>query len=217
MHDEDVVARLRAGDESAFVEVVAEYGGRLSRLARAFSRNDSVIEEAVQETWLAVIRGIHGFEGRAPLRSWILGILVNQARRLAVREHRHAQTARGGSVTQTSTGDEEDREPGMGASGMWVEPPAPWGLENPESAILSRETLEVIESALGALPEAQRQVLLLRDVEGLKADDVCNILAVSDTNQRVLLHRGRARLRRALDLYMKEGRIDRGPAAKRGA
>ncbi len=218
MHDPEIASRLKAGDEAAFREIVAEYGGRLSRLARSFSRNDAVIEEAVQETWLAVIRGIHGFEGRAPLRSWIFGILVNQARRLAVREHRHAQVALGRSVAggpSSSPEDGEDREPGMGSNGMWAEPPAPWGLENPESAMLSKETLRVIEAALADLPEAQRQVVLLRDVEGLGSEEVCNILDLSDTNQRVLLHRGRARVRRALDRYMKEGTLE-APAARAG-
>jgi RNA polymerase sigma-70 factor (ECF subfamily) len=218
MYDHEMVARLRAGDEAAFREIVAEYGGRLSRLARSFSRNDAVIEEAVQETWMAVVGGIDGFEGRAPLRAWIFGILVNQARRLAVREHRQAQVAAGGNISVPARGSAEEaeaREPGMGGNGMWVEPPAPWGMENPESAMLSAETLRVIESALAELPDAQRQVVMLRDVEGLAAEDTCNILGVSDTNQRVLLHRGRARVRQALDRYVKDGTID-VPSARAG-
>lgn len=209
MHDEDLAARLKAGDEAAFRGLVAEYGGRLARLARSYSRNDAVIEEAVQETWLAVIRGLHGFEGRAPLRAWIFGILVNQARRLAVREHRHA----GGAASPTPGAaspegeDSNDREPGMGRDGKWAEPPVPWGLENPESVALSQETLRVVQTTVGDLPENQRQVVLLRDIEGLSPEEVCNILAISGTNQRVLLHRGRARVRRALDQYMKEGTL----------
>ncbi len=210
MHDQELTSRLRAGDEAAFRELVAEYGGRLSRLARSFSRNDAVIEEAVQETWLAVIGGIHGFEGRAPLRTWIFGILVNQARRLAVREHRHAQVTHMGKTAagmSSPHADAEDREPGMGRNGMWAEPPAPWG-QNPESAILAKETLRVIEAALAELHESQRQVVLLRDVEGMESSEVCNVLGLTDTNQRVLLHRGRARVRRALDRYMKEGALE---------
>lgn len=215
MHDEQMASRLRAGDEAAFREIVAEYGGRLARLARSFSRNDAVIEEAVQETWMAVIRGIHGFEGRAPLRTWIFGILVNQARRLAVREHRQAQVAAGGNIAaQGRAGSEEGepREPGMGANGVWVDAPAPWGMEDPESAMLSAETLQVIESALAELPASQRQVVVLRDLEGLSSEEVCNILEVSDTNQRVLLHRGRARVRQALDRYVKDGTVSVPPA-----
>lgn len=205
MHDQELVERLRAGDETAFRNLVAEYGGRLARFARSFSRNDAVIEEAVQETWLAVIRGIHKFEGRAPLQTWLFGILANQARRLAVREHRQAQVAMGADPRNTENA--EEREPGMGRNGMWEELPTPWGLENPESAMLSGETLRVVEEAIAELPEAQRQVVLLRDVEGLEAESVCNILGCSDTNQRVLLHRGRARIRRALDLYVTEGAV----------
>jgi RNA polymerase sigma-70 factor (ECF subfamily) len=214
MRDSDVVSRLRAGDEAAFREMVAEYGGRLSRLARSFSRNDAVIEEAVQETWLAVFQGIHGFQGRSTLRTWLFGILVNQARRLAVREHRHARVALGGNGVpgQSPSNGDGDREPGMGRNGMWVEPPAPWGLENPESAMVSKETLGAIEAGLADLPETQRQVVLLRDVEGLGSEEVCNVLGVTDTNQRVLLHRGRARVRWALDRYMKEGTLDGRPA-----
>ena len=98
---------------------------------------------------------------------------------------------------------------------MWVEPPAPWGLENPESAMVTKETLRVIEAGLADLPEAQRQVVLLRDVEGLGSEEVCNVLGVSDTNQRVLLHRGRARVRRALDRYMKEGTLERASVSRR--
>jgi RNA polymerase sigma-70 factor (ECF subfamily) len=209
VEDRELVDRLKSGDEEAFRELVAEFGGRLARLARSFSRNDAVIEEAVQETWLAVIRGIHGFEGRSRLGTWIFGILVHQARRLAVREHRHAQVASGGDIPaaiSTHPITDDEREPGMGRNGMWMNPPAPWGLEDPESAILSRETLGVVEQAIIALPEAQRTVILLRDVEGVVAAEVCNILGISHTNQRVLLHRGRAAVRRALDRYMTQGR-----------
>lgn len=217
MQDHELVQRLRAGDEGAFRELVTEYGGRLARLARSFSRNDAVIEEAVQETWMAVIRGIHGFEGRSPLRTWMFGILANQARRLAVREHRHAQTALGtAGAPGPGSGDSaaEDREPGMGAHGMWAEAPVPWGLEDPAAVLLSRETLRVIETALEGLPESQRQVVLLRDVEGVGAEEACNILEISDTHQRVLLHRGRAQVRRALDRYVKDGTLEAPPARR---
>ncbi len=219
MHDADLTARLRAGDEEAFRELVAGYGGRLSRLARSFCRNETVIEEAVQETWMAVIRGIHAFEGRSSLGTWIFGILVNQARRLAVREHRQAQVALGrapGGDPPAPADEADEREPGMGANGMWAEPPVPWGLEDPESAMLGRETLEVVERSIADLPEAQRAVVLLRDIEGLDPESVCNILGVSDTHQRVLLHRGRARIRRALDLYLGEGRLEPRRSDDRG-
>ena len=204
-HDQELVARLRAGDESAFRDLVAQLQGPLARFARSFSRNDSVIEEAVQETWLAVIKGIRGFEGRSPLRTWIFGILVNHARKLAVKAQKQSRVEMGLSpqAAPEALSEDDDREPGMGPTGMWDHPPVPWGLENPESALLARETLAVIEAALEAMPEAQRRVVLLRDVEGLGAEEVCNILAVSGTNERVLLHRGRARVRQALDAYLR--------------
>lgn len=207
MHDRELAERLKAGDERAFRDLVSRYGGRLARLARSFSRNHAVIEESVQETWLAVIRGIHGFEGRAPLRTWIFGILVNQARRLAVREHRHAQLAAGGAAARNGSAPETDEEvePGMALNGTWADPPVPWGLEDPESALMTREALEVVEQAIAGLPESQRQVVLLRDVEDIGPEEICNILGVSDTNLRVLLHRGRARVRRILDRYLTEG------------
>ncbi len=214
MDDQELVALLKAGDEAAFRGLVAEYHGRLARLARSFSRNDSVIEEAVQETWLAVIRGIGGFEGRGPLRSWMFSILANQARKLAVREQRHWQTAHGleprNASAQGETG-EDDLEPGMGANGMWRNPPTPWGLQDPESYMLSMEAHGIIDRAFEGMPEAQRRVVLLRDVEGLNSEEVCNILGLSGTNERVLLHRGRARVRRALDSYMKEGALEPRP------
>lgn len=210
MHDLELTMRLRAGDERAFRELVLEYGGRLARLARSFTRNDAVIEEAVQETWMAVIRGIDGFEGRAPLRTWLFGILVNQARRLAVKEHRHSQWA--ATAGDSTSEDVDTREPGMGENGMWVSPPASWGLEDPASMLQSRETLAVVETTVAALPETQRQVVLLRDIEGLEAEAVCNILSLTDTHQRVLLHRGRVRIRQALDRYLNEGLPSAGPA-----
>lgn len=219
-HDQELVARLREGDEAAFRELVSQFQGRLTRLARSFCRNDSVIEEAVQETWLAVIKGIKGFEGRAPLQSWIFSILVNHARKLAVREQRHARAGEG--VTSPGTPGEAaedayEHEPGMGPRGHWENPPTPWGLENPESVLLRQETLRVIEQALDGMPEAQRRVVLLRDVEGLAAEEVCNILEVSGTNQRVLLHRGRARVRRALDAYLRVGSTSPTPVRRQKA
>ncbi len=164
-----------------------------------------------------MIKGISGFEGRAPLQTWIFSILVNHARKLAVREKRHSEAGQRQApemaVDEDSAGDDEI-EPGMGPNGRWENPPTPWGLENPESVLLRDETLSVIEEALETMPEAQRRVVLLRDVEGLGAEEVCNILGVSGTNERVLLHRGRARVRRALDGYMREGNTSPTPARR---
>ncbi|MCI0484590.1 MAG: sigma-70 family RNA polymerase sigma factor [candidate division NC10 bacterium] len=204
--NEDLISRLRAGDEAAFSLLVGEYQGRLVRLARSFSRNESVIEEAVQETWLAVIRGIGRFEGRGSLQSWLFSILVNQTRRLASKEKRHDETGNPGTpnpnLTAEPRGDPDEDEPGLNVRGRWEAPPVPWGLEDPESFLLREETLTVIQKALSTMPEGQRQVVLLCDVEGVSPEEACNILGVSGTNQRVLLHRARARIRRALDAYL---------------
>lgn len=202
--DPAFVARLKAGDERAFRRLVEEYHGRLARLARSFCRTDALIEEAVQETWLAVIKGISRFEGRSPLQSWMFSILVNIARKMAVREKRHADVGKELVTPITGPADfdgYDEPEPGMGESGRWEQPPAPWGFEDPESIVLRQETLAVVERAIELMPESQRRVLLLRDVEGLASEDVCNILGIAGTNERVLLHRGRARVRLALDVY----------------
>lgn len=202
--DPAFIARLKAGDERAFRQLVEEYHGRLARLARSFCRSDALIEEAVQETWLAVIKGISRFEGRSPLQPWMFSILVNIARKMAVREKRHVEVGKELDAPTTDSRDpvgDDEPEPGMGASGRWEQPPASWGFEDPESIVLRQETLAVVERAIEIMPESQRRVLLLRDVEGLASDEVCNILRITGTNERVLLHRGRARVRVALDAY----------------
>jgi RNA polymerase sigma-70 factor (ECF subfamily) len=219
--ERQLVSRLRSGDEAAFAALVDDLQGRLLRLARSFCRTEAVAEEAVQETWIAVIEGVDRFEGRGTLRSWIFGILVNQARKRALREARQGELARPPQRAVTSFEDAvvdspDDPEPGMGANGRWEVPPTPWGLEDPAAAMVSRETLGVIERALADMPESQRNVVILADVEGLAPDEVCNILGISGNNQRVLLHRGRARVRRALDHYMKEGLSTRGSGERTG-
>ncbi len=217
MDEPALLQRLRAGDERAFRELVEALGGPLARLARSFTRDDAVVAEAVQETWLGVIRGLHGFEGRSALRTWIFGILVHQARRLAVREHRH----RASSFAIVDDWDDERvaaREPGMSSSGHWLVPPTRWGLDDPESAMLGREVLDLVREAVEDLPNAQRAVVLLRDLEGLGSEEACNILGIEDTHQRVLLHRGRSRVRQALDRYLQDGVVgDEAPARRRNA
>ncbi len=208
--DEAFVARLRAGDERAFRDLVTALHGSLQRLARAYSRDDSVIEEAVQETWVGVFRGIAAFEGRSPLRSWIFSILVNQAKKLAVRAHTRAQR-------EPALDDLAEGDPLAGAffeDGHWREPPSPWDPQDPETAFLTAEAQEVIVAALESLPESQRRVVLLRDVEGMGSEEVCNILGITGTNERVLLHRGRVRVRQALDAYLR-GTPPAPPAPRR--
>lgn len=181
----ELVDRLRAGDEAAFAEVVRAHHASLCRLARAFVGSGAVAEEVVQDTWLAVVRGVHRFEGRSSLRTWLIRILVNRARTTATRERR-----------TESTGDPDaDRFDG---SGVWSSPPVPWS-EQVDDRLVAEQLAVVARELLDTLPETQRQVVLLRDVEGLSAADVAQILDVTDGNQRVLLHRGRARLRAGLE------------------
>ena len=216
--DAAFVARLRAGDDRAFRELVGALHGALTRFARAYSRDETVVEEAVQETWIGVFGGIGAFEGRAPLRTWIFGILVNQARKLAVRAQRQARNERGGpevSASGAGPGDEADPLEGcFEPDGHWKDFPVTWDRQDPEAVLLTAEAQAVIERAIEEMPESQRRVVLLRDVEGLSSDEVCNILGVTGTHERVLLHRGRVRVRSALDSYLR-GAVPAPPAPRR--
>ena len=210
----ELLARLRAGDETAFAALVADLHGRLVGLAGTFTSSPPLAEDIVQETWLAVIRGLGAFEGRSSLRTWVFSILVRRARTMAVREARRGIPVTG---SESRNGDGfVEWSPGLGRIGLWEETPIPWGFEDPAAIHQSREALEVVRIALAGLPVAQRQVVLLRDVEDVNARDVCNILDLSETNQRVLLHRGRARIRRALDQYVREGARPPSPARTGG-
>lgn len=203
------IANLRSGDDVAFAELVDELHGGLITFARTFTSSPALAEDIVQETWLAVIRGIHGFDGRSSLKTWVYAILVRRARTLSVRDARQ-----GGLRMGSAAQDGAEWEPGRGRAGLWEETPVPWALEDPATIHQSQEALEVLQNALDALPEVQRQAVLLRDVEGLSASDVCNILDLTETNQRVVLHRGRARLRRALDRYARDGAMPPSSASR---
>jgi RNA polymerase sigma-70 factor, ECF subfamily len=179
-----LVAGLRAGDEAAFVTLVRQYQPALLRLAEATVGSRAVAQEVTQDTWLAVMRGVDRFEGRSSLKTWLFRILLNRARTAATREQRAGRP--------DDIGDERfDR------SGAWAAPPEPWAdrvLDRLDAAHLA----DRVHSLLAQLPEAQRQVVVLRDVEGLPAVEVAEVLGLSDGNQRVLLHRGRAQLRHLL-------------------
>ena len=194
--DRELVARLLDGDESAFETLVANLHGPMLRFVRVFVKRSDVAEEVVQETWLAVLRGLPAFEGRSSLKTWIFHILSNRARTRATREGRVIPFAElAGRDDDSSDADLEDR---FTSDGRWSEPPAPWQANTPEAITLRREVMQQLEAALETLPDTQRTVVTLRDVEGWSAEDVCNVLDISETNQRVLLHRARTRLRRTL-------------------
>jgi RNA polymerase sigma-70 factor (ECF subfamily) len=196
--DTQLVARLRAGDEETFMELIRALNPSLLRVARMFVPTAAAAEDVVQETWLAVLNGIDRFEGRSSLKTWIFRILTNTAKTRGERERR--------SVPFSTLDTEEGGfEPAVERSrftgtGHWAVLPRAW----PEDRLLANETRSVIERAIERLPQSQRTVITLRDVDGWTADEVRNALELSETNQRVLLHRARAKVRRALEQYLTE-------------
>jgi RNA polymerase sigma-70 factor, ECF subfamily len=187
--DGELVARLRAGDEQAFVLLVARHHSAMLRLARTFVPSTAVAEEVVQDTWVGVVRGIDRFAGRSSFKTWLLTILVNRARSTGVREHRSIAIGDGAPAVDRTRFNPE---------GSWMSPPVHW-TEDSDERILAEELAGPIQSALNALPSRQREVVTLRDVEGLNSREVCEVLDISEGNQRVLLHRGRSHLREALE------------------
>jgi RNA polymerase sigma-70 factor (ECF subfamily) len=190
--DQELLERLRAGDEDAFRELVARHDGALRRFARTFVRTPSAADEVVQETWLGVIRGLDDFEGRSSLRTWIFRILINRART------RGARDARSVPFSALETDDAPAVEPAaFGHDGHWRS--APPRLEtDPETSLLSAELREHLLRAIDGLVPAQRAVITLRDLVGVSSEEVCELLELSEGNQRVLLHRARSRVRSAL-------------------
>jgi len=203
--EQSLVAALRNGEEFAFVVLVDRFQPALVRLATVYVRDRAVAEEVVQETWMAVLRGIVTFEGRASLKTWLFRILVNRARTRAVREGRSV------SLSSLEGGDADRFEPAVDPArfrgpddprwpGHWLLAPSADDL--PEQRLLADELVEQVRAAIATLPPAQREVVTLRDVEGFTGEDVCGLLELSEANQRVLLHRGRSRVRAALEAYL---------------
>lgn len=188
----ELLQRLRAGDEEAFLMLVSRHQSSMVRLARSFVASSAVAEEVVQDTWLGVLRGIDGFAGRSSFKTWLLRILVNRAKSTGAIESRTVAVGDAGPVVDRSRFD---------ASGAWMSPPQHW-VEDSDDRLLADSMTEQISSALQDLPGRQREVLLLRDVDGLSSEEVCEVLDISDGNQRVLLHRGRSRLRQVLELEL---------------
>jgi len=196
----ELLGALRRGDERAFTTLVELHGASMLRLARVYVRDRAVAEEVVQEAWLGVLRGIERFEGRSSLRTWLHRIVANLARTRAVREARSVPFSALVEGEGPSVPPERFRGPDDRWAGHWATPPQPWG--RPDQELLSAETHARLVAAIDALPAAQRRVIVLRDVEGWSAPEVCNVLELSETNQRVLLHRARTKLRQALDDYL---------------
>jgi RNA polymerase sigma-70 factor (ECF subfamily) len=187
--DGELLARLRSGDEQAFTGLVGRYHQPMLQLAASFVPNRAVAEEVVQDTWLAVLRGLDGFEERSSLKTWLFRILVNRARTTGTKEQRSVPVA--------------DPEPAVDPSrfdggGGWADPPEHW-IEAAESRIEAGKLAHRVRAWIDELPARQRDVVLLRDVEEMSSEEVCAVLALTEGNQRVLLHRGRSRLRQLFE------------------
>jgi len=201
----ELLDRLRAGDEPAFADIVDRWSRSMLSVARGHVSTDASAQEVVQDTWLAVIRGLDGFQGRSSLKTWVFRILVNTAKTRGVREDRTVPMSSlsieidddGPTVDPSRFRGPDDQYPGGWAPhGV----PQRWDTD-PERAAQNHEVRTLVSAILDELPERQRSVVVLRDVEGCDSDEVCTVLALSAANQRVLLHRGRARVRAALEDY----------------
>jgi len=186
--DLELLTRLRDGDEEAFVMLVARYQQPMLRLARAYVPSRAVAEEAVQDTWMGVVKGIERFEGRAAFKTWLFRILINRARSAGTREQRHATSEPHHAVDPIR----------FDTNGQWADPVERW-TEDSEDRLDAATWWPVLQSGLEDLPPRQSQVVVLRDMEGLSSDEVCDLLDISPGNQRILLHRGRTRLREILE------------------
>ncbi|HEY6297157.1 MAG TPA: sigma-70 family RNA polymerase sigma factor [Streptosporangiaceae bacterium] len=203
--DDLLLHRLRSGDEQAFDRLVRTWSPAMRRMARGFVSTDASAQECVQDAWLGVIKGLASFEGRSTLRTWAFRILVNTAKTRAVREQRTtplsslaADDEAGPTVDPGRFRPRDDPE----RPGTWTSAgePRPWETD-PETGALSGELRDVVSAAVEALPARQREVVVLRDIQGFGSEEACQILGLTAQNQRVLLHRGRARVRAALEAY----------------
>ena len=201
--DERILHAIKRGDERAFGQLLEQYHGRLMRLARTFVASDAVAEEVVQDTWMGVLEGIHRFEGRSSLKTWIYRILMNRAKTRAVREYRYVP------LSNTSHSNKRDTDYVRVSQGDYFDEEGPDSTlydreQTPEQLLLSKEVVSEIEGILETLPAMQRQVLVLRDVEGLTNVEVAQMLNITETNERVILHRARCKVRQALAPYLRE-------------
>jgi|SRR5438093_2571185 len=201
----DLLAALRRGEESAFVRLVDWLSPAMLKVASIYVPSRVAAEEAVQETWLAVLEGLDRFEGRSSLKTWIFRILMNRAMTRGQRERRTVPFSAlfdpAAEADEPAVDPDRFQGPASRFPGQWSRPPHPWE-EVPETRLLARETMARVRTAIGGLPPSQREVITLRDVSGWTSQEVCNALGLSETNQRVLLHRARAKVRRALEEYL---------------
>lgn len=205
--DMALVVRLRQGDEMAFEELVTRHHSVLIRMAMGYVADREVAEEVVQDTWMAVINGLDLFEGRSSLRTWIFGIMIHKAKDRGVREKRHMTFS---SFESVDDDGEETIDPSRFHqsgewAGHWAFPPQPWDDQTPEKLLASQQAVNAMNKAIEALPQTLKDVLILRDVEGVDSKEVCEILKITETNLYVRLHRARERVRQVMEIYL-EGR-----------
>jgi RNA polymerase sigma-70 factor, ECF subfamily len=205
VQERELVGALRRGDEAAFALLVETLHGSMLRLAMLHVGDRAVAEEVVQDAWVGVLRQLDRFGGRSSLRTWVLRIVGNRAKTRAVRERRSvpfsALPGSGPEADEPAVDPDRFLPAGHRWAGHWATPPASWR-DLPEERLLAAETMAEVERAVATLPAAQRAVLVLRDVEGLTAAEACQLLGLTEGNQRVLLHRGRSRVRAALERYL---------------
>lgn len=202
--ERNLIRQLRSGDEGAFADLVGRYHGAMIRVARTFVRDRETAEEVVQEAWVGVLKGLGAFEGRSSLKSWILAIVVNKAKTRGAREARSipfsALTAREVSGNEPAVDPARFLGPDAQWPGHWAQPPQPWS-DSPEARLLHAETMAYVSTLIDGLPPAQRTVVTLRDFAGQDAQSICNVLGITETNMRVLLHRARSKIRGELERY----------------
>ncbi len=206
MRDDDrLLDAILAGDESAFSELVTRYELGMLKTARAFLGDPTVAEEVVQETWLAIVRTIRKFKRRSSVKTWLFGILLNQARKQAARRPKELPDR-----SQAREHDDDGASDWFDDVGEWRSKPVVWS-SNPESELLSQEAVEHIYEAIASLPEKQRAAFVLSAIEGWTPEEVCDLMKISSTNRRVLLHLAKSRLQQMLDEYF--GQRRKSPAA----
>ena len=205
--EDQLIARLKRGDEGAFDELVTQHHSALIRMAMGYVADREVAEEVVQDTWMAVINSLDQFEGRSSLRTWICGILIHKAKDRGVREKRHTTFSAFASC-------DDDHEEAVDPSrfqqsgewaGHWAFPPQPWDDQTPEKLLANQQAVNAMQRAIEVLPATLKEVLLLRDVEGVDAKEVCELLKITETNLYVRLHRARERVRVAVETYLEGG------------
>jgi RNA polymerase sigma-70 factor, ECF subfamily len=194
--DSELVSRLRTGDEGAFAELAGKYQGAMLSMARGYVPSGAVAEEVVQDAWVGVLRGIGRFERRSSFRTWLFRIVVNRAISAGARERRSVPVDDMGPVVDGARFD---------AGGSWQVPPEPWADQVDDKVIAAKMAARIL-AAIDELPLQQREVVTLRDVQGLSSEEVCAVLDISNGNQRVLLHRGRSKLRQVIESEFGRGR-----------